>query len=136
MGNRACIVFYDRTPTCPQGVARCQTPQRIRPLHWADEYSPYTVQRGDDAGTELPAFEVLDADAKQALRHQRGHAFEVQEANARLAVICPWNCLAILGSLCYRCSPITTSTMERKAKRTGTRSPSSPPRRQERRNYE
>ena len=105
------------------------------PTPWAYEYNPYTVQRGDAAAEELPAFEIFDAEQNKIFDTNEDMPSEIQEANARLASSAP----RLSGSSRDRvlsCSPITTSRTARKAKPTGTRSPSSPLRRQERRNYE
>lgn len=56
---------------------------------WAYEYSPYTVQRGDAAATELPAFEILDAEQNRIFDTNEDSPIELQEANARLASSAP-----------------------------------------------
>ena len=55
------------------------------PAPWQYEYSPYTVRHGDNAGTEIPAFEVFDADGTKVFDTNENTPSELQEANARLA---------------------------------------------------
>ncbi len=62
---------------------------------WAYEYNPYTVQRGDEPGVELAAFEVCDAEGNKLFGTNEDMPSEVQEANARLAASAP-ELLAIL----------------------------------------
>ena len=66
------------------------------PTPWAYEYNPYTVQRGDAAAEELPAFEIFDADGNKIFDTNEGMPSEVQEANARLASSAP-DLLAVLN---------------------------------------
>jgi hypothetical protein len=65
------------------------------PTPWTYEYNPYTVQRGDEPGVELAAFEVLDTDGNKLFDTNEDLPSEVQEANARLAASAP-ELLAIL----------------------------------------
>jgi hypothetical protein len=53
------------------------------------------VQRGDEPGVELPAFEIFDADGNKLFDTNEDMPSEVQEANARLAASAP-ELLAIL----------------------------------------
>jgi hypothetical protein len=62
---------------------------------WAYEYNPYTVQRGDDPGVDLPAFEIFDADGNKLFDTNEDMRSEVQEANARMASSAP-ELLAVL----------------------------------------
>ena len=62
---------------------------------WAYEYNPYTVQRGDEPGVDLPAFEIFDADGTKLFDTNEDMPSEVQEANARLASAAP-ELLAVL----------------------------------------
>ena len=61
----------------------------ISPAPWAYEYNPYTLQRGDDAATELPAFEIFDAEQNKIFDTNEDMPSEIQEANARLATAAP-----------------------------------------------
>ena len=56
---------------------------------WTYEYNPYTLQRGDAAAEELPAFEVFDAEQNKIFDTNEDMPSEVQEANARLASSAP-----------------------------------------------
>ena len=62
---------------------------------WAYEYNPYTVQRGDEPGVDLPAFEIFDAEGNKLFDTNEDMPSEVQEANARLASAAP-ELLAVL----------------------------------------
>ena len=62
---------------------------RISPTPWTYEYNPYTVQRGDVAAEELPAFEVFDAEQQKIFDTNEDMPCEIQEANARLAASAP-----------------------------------------------
>ena len=59
------------------------------PTPWSYEYNPYTLQRGDAAGEELPAFEVFDAEQNKIFDTNEDMPSEIQEANARLASAAP-----------------------------------------------
>ena len=56
---------------------------------WTYEYNPYTVQNGDAAATELPAFEIFDAEQNKIFDTNEDMPPEIQEANARLASAAP-----------------------------------------------
>jgi hypothetical protein len=62
---------------------------------WAYEYNPYTVQRGDEPGVDLPAFEIFDAEGNKLFDTNEDMPSDVQEANARLASAAP-ELLAVL----------------------------------------
>ena len=66
---------------------------------WAYEYNPYTVQRGDAPRIELAAFEVCDAEGKQALRYQRRHASGSAGSKRSAAASAP-KASGDIGSLC------------------------------------
>ncbi len=66
------------------------------PTPWSYEYSPYTLQSGDAAATELPAFEVFDAEQNKIFDTNEDMPSEIQEANARLASAAP-ELLAVLN---------------------------------------
>ena len=57
------------------------------PAPWAYEYNPYTVRLTGDrdsnaAGTELPAYEVFDAEGNKVFDTDEDMPGEIQEANA------------------------------------------------------
>ena len=53
------------------------------------------MQRGDEPGVDLPAFEVFDAEGNKLFDTNEDMPSEVQEANARLASTAP-ELLAVL----------------------------------------
>jgi hypothetical protein len=60
------------------------------PAPWNYEYSPYRSRRGEDGiDSELPAFEVFDADCNKLFDTNEDTPSELQEANARLAASAP-----------------------------------------------
>src|SRR4051794_25516874 len=59
------------------------------PEPWTYDYNPYTVKRGDDAATELPAFEIFDAEQTKIFDTNEDMPSEMQEANACLATAAP-----------------------------------------------
>ena len=59
------------------------------PAPWTYGYNPYTVQSGDAAAEELPAFEVFDAEQNKVFDTNEDMPSEIQEANARLASVAP-----------------------------------------------
>lgn len=59
------------------------------PSPWTYEYNPYTLQMGDDAATELPAFEIFDAEQNKIFDTNEDMPPEIQEANSRLASCAP-----------------------------------------------
>jgi hypothetical protein len=60
------------------------------PAPWSYDYSPYRCQQGDDGiESELPAFEVFDADCDKIFDTNEDTPCELQEANARLAASAP-----------------------------------------------
>lgn len=70
------------------------------PAPWGYEYSPYTVRVAGDgdpdhAGTEIPAFEVFDAEGNKVFDTDEDTPSVLQEANARLGAAAP-NLLAAL----------------------------------------
>lgn len=69
------------------------------PGPWAYEYSPYTVQRGDEPGVDLPAFEVFDAEGNKLFDTNEDMPSDLQEASARIASTAP-EMLAVL----HRCA--------------------------------
>jgi hypothetical protein len=66
------------------------------PAPWTYGYNPYTVQSGDAAAEELPAFEVFDAEQNKVFDTNEDMPCEVQEANARLATAAPTMLEALL----------------------------------------
>lgn len=76
------------------------TDTKSSPAPWAYQYSPYTVRLADDcgsdaAGTELPAYEVFDADCNKVFDTNEDTPADLQEANAKLATAAP----ALLAAL-------------------------------------
>jgi hypothetical protein len=59
------------------------------PTPWSYEYNPYTVQKGDAAAEELPAFEIFDAEQNKIFDTNEDMPSEIQEANACLAAAAP-----------------------------------------------
>src|SRR5258707_8888554 len=61
------------------------------PTPWSYEYSPYTVRTtgNGDAGKELPAFEIFDAEGIKILDTNEDLPAEIQETNAILATAAP-----------------------------------------------
>ena len=59
------------------------------PTPWTYEYNPYTLQRGDAATEELPAFEIFDAEQNKIFDTNEDMPCEIQEANARMAAAAP-----------------------------------------------
>lgn len=62
-----------------------QTPTRHSPAPWTYDYNPYRLQDG----SELPAFEVFDAEQDKIFDTNEDSPEELQEANARLASHAP-----------------------------------------------
>jgi hypothetical protein len=75
------------------------------PTPWTYEYNPYTVQRGDAATEELPAFEIFDAEQNKIFDTNEDMPSEIQEANARLATAAP----AMLDALRLAQSALNTA---------------------------
>jgi hypothetical protein len=68
------------------------TPEKYSPAPWSYEYSPYTIQSEShprEVGTEIPAFEVFDADGNKIFDTNEDTPCELQEANAMLASTAP-----------------------------------------------
>ena len=60
------------------------------PSPWSYEYNPYTVRREPDGiESELPAFEIFDADCNKVFDTNEDTDAELQEANARLGSTAP-----------------------------------------------
>ena len=62
------------------------------PAPWSYEYNPYTVRSENSplgVETELPAFEVFDAEQDKIFDTNEDSPCELQEANARLAAAAP-----------------------------------------------
>ena len=61
------------------------------PAPWSYEYNPYTVRLtgSDDAGTELPAYEIFDAEGSKVFDTNEDIPGEIQEANASLGAAAP-----------------------------------------------
>jgi hypothetical protein len=60
------------------------------PAPWSYEYSPYRIRQGEDGiESELPAFEIFDADCNKIFDTNEDTPCELQEANARIAAAAP-----------------------------------------------
>jgi hypothetical protein len=60
------------------------------PAPWSYEYSPYRSSRGEDGiESELPAFEIFDADCNKVFDTNEDTPSDLQEANACLASAAP-----------------------------------------------
>jgi len=60
------------------------------PAPWSYDYSPYRVRRQPDGiESELPAFEIFDADGSKVFDTNEDTPCELQEANARMAAAAP-----------------------------------------------
>jgi hypothetical protein len=66
------------------------TTPEYSPAPWSYEYSPYRSRRGEDGiESELPAFEVFDADCNKVFDTNEDAPADLQEANACLASAAP-----------------------------------------------
>lgn len=66
------------------------TAPECSPAPWSYEYNPYTVRREPDGiESELPAFEIFDADCNKVFDTNEDTDAELQEANARLGSTAP-----------------------------------------------
>jgi hypothetical protein len=60
------------------------------PAPWSYDYRPYRIRKGEDGiESELPAFEIVDADCNKIFDTNENTTCELQEANARMAVAAP-----------------------------------------------
>ncbi len=75
------------------------------PTPWTYEYNPYTLQKGDAATKELPAFEIFDAEQNKIFDTNEDMPCDIQEANARLASAAP----AMLDALRLAQSALNTA---------------------------
>lgn len=66
------------------------------PAPWSYDYNPYYLQDG----TEIPAFEIRDADQNRLFTTEEMTKEDLQEANARLAASAP--CLRNALRACVR----------------------------------
>lgn len=67
---------------------------RHSPAPWGFEYSPYTVRNPGahgtkNAGDDIPAFEIFDADGNKVFDTNEDTPADLQEANACLASAAP-----------------------------------------------
>jgi hypothetical protein len=100
--------------TQPQGR---MTGAEYSPSPWSYDYSPYLCRQGQDGlDSELPAFEIFDANCDKIFDTNENTPCELQEANARLGAAAP----RLLASLVTvrTCSPTSTNRTARKAKPT------------------
>jgi hypothetical protein len=70
------------------------TTDNYSPAPWSYEYNPYRMSEAarvasTDADTEIPAFEICDADGNKIFDTNEDSPQGLQEANARLAVAAP-----------------------------------------------
>jgi len=67
------------------------TTTKYSPAPWGYQYNPYTVRPVgcDSAGTELPAYEILDAEGNKVFDTNEDTPGELQEANACLGAAAP-----------------------------------------------
>src|SRR5665213_1803661 len=68
---------------------------------WSYEYNPYTMNEvarvaSNSADTEIPAFEIFDADGNKIFDTNEDSPQGLQEANARLAVAAPELLLSLI----------------------------------------
>ena len=71
------------------------------PAPWSYEYNPYTLSKvaragSSDADTEIPAFEICDAEGNKIFDTNEDSPQGLQEANARLAVAAPELLLSLI----------------------------------------
>jgi hypothetical protein len=60
------------------------------PPPWSYDYSPYRSHQGEDGiDSEIPAFEIFDADCNKVFDTNEDTPCELQEANARMAAAAP-----------------------------------------------
>ena len=66
------------------------TTPEYSPAPWSYDYSPYRSRQGEDGiDSEIPAFEIVDADCNKIFDTNEDSPCELQEANARMAASCP-----------------------------------------------
>ena len=66
------------------------TTPKYSPAPWSYEYSPYRSRRGEDGiESELPAFEIFDADCNKVFDTNEDSPCDLQEANARMGAAAP-----------------------------------------------
>jgi hypothetical protein len=71
------------------------------PAPWHYEYNPYVMSKraslsSTDANSEIPAFEICDADGNKMFDTNEDSPQERQEANCRLAVAAPELLLSLI----------------------------------------
>jgi hypothetical protein len=77
------------------------TSEHYSPAPWSYEYSPYTMSEvarvaNNAADTEIPAYEICDADGNKIFDTNEDSPQGLQEANARLAVAAPQLLLSLI----------------------------------------
>lgn len=66
------------------------TAEEYSPSPWSYDYSPYLRRQGEDGiDSELPAFEIFDANCDKIFDTNEDTPCELQEANARLGAAAP-----------------------------------------------
>jgi hypothetical protein len=67
-----------------------KTAAEYSPSPWSYDYSPYLCRQGQDGlDSELPAFEIFDANCDKIFDTNENTPCELQEANARLGAAAP-----------------------------------------------
>jgi hypothetical protein len=77
------------------------TTENYSPAPWSYEYNPYTMSKvarvaSNDADTEIPAFEICDAEGNKIFDTNEDSPQGLQEANARLAAAAPGLLLSLI----------------------------------------
>ena len=74
----------------PTGDREGMTVLEHSPAPWSYDYSPYRSRQGEDGiDSEIPAFEIVDADYNKIFDTNEDSPCELQEANARMAATSP-----------------------------------------------
>ena len=74
----------------PTGGREGMTTLKHSPVPWSYDYSPYRSRQGEDGiDSEIPAFEIVDADYNKIFDTNEDSPCELQEANARMAATSP-----------------------------------------------
>jgi hypothetical protein len=74
----------------PTGGREGMAAPKHSPAPWSYDYSPYRSRQGEDGiDSEIPAFEIVDADYNKIFDTNEDSPCELQEANARMAATSP-----------------------------------------------
>ena len=72
-------------------------PENHSPAPWSYEYNPYAMNvASDEPDTEIPAFEIFDADGNKIFDTNEHLPQKLQEANACLAAAAPELLLSLI----------------------------------------